>query len=112
MSTFNGTFRQRKIERTMARLMLTGPHSGKDTEQVAISIWTKRGHEDRWLKGDWKKFRRLAGEAYEKRTPATPNPCLVPLDAEEEGGPYVYAHIEVKVPDVLRTEQSHGGGPA
>jgi len=107
MSRFGRTFIEGKIERTAAMLKLTGPVARKSFDGYAIEIWTVQGQEDRWNKGDKARFRRMALEAYEKRPASAPNPALVPLDEEEEGGPFVYALIKLEVPDVLRTDP-HG----
>lgn len=78
-------------------LFLTGPAARKSfRDGVAnythtIEVWTLRGQEDRWHRGDQVNFRKLAIEAYDKRPADAPNPALVPLDADEEGGPFVYA---------------------
>ncbi len=85
-------------------LKLTGPHARKSYDGYSIEIWTVRDQEDRWIKGDREKLRKLASDAYGARltTPDAPNPALVPLDPDEEGGPYVYALITLVNPHVLR----------
>lgn len=87
-------------------LKLTGPHARKSFDGYRIEIWTMRDQEDRWRRGDQERFRKLAIEAYGARPASAPNPALVPLDEGEEGGPFVYALISIKVPDVLRTDPS------
>lgn len=92
-------------ETQIERLKLVGPAARKSFDGYTIEVWTRLGHEDRWHKGDKARFRRLALEAYEARPAFAPNPALVPLDPDEEGGPFVYALIALKVPDVLRTRE-------
>lgn len=80
-------------------LKLVGPFARKTFDGLIVEIWTVQGSEDRWIKGDKVKFRRLALEAYEARPPHAPNPALVPLDESEEGGPFVYALIKLEMPN-------------
>lgn len=72
--------------------VLEGPYAELRIGEVHIEIFTRRGHKD--------KIKRHHGirarEGAETRLPHHPNPCLIPLDWENEGmpgGPFVFARV-------------------
>jgi hypothetical protein len=74
--------------------VLEGPYAELKLGEVTIQIWTRRGEKRRI---DGKIHGKRAREAAEQKPAHAPNPCLVPLDVENEGmpgGPFVFALVK------------------
>lgn len=73
--------------------ILEGPLVETTIGEVHLEIFVRPGCRNRF---DPKRHPKLLREAADRRPPNAPNPCLVPLDDGEEGGPYVYGRVNVK----------------
>lgn len=73
--------------------ILEGPLAEVTIGEVKLEIYARGGHRNRF---DPKRHPKLLREAADRRPPDAPNPCLVPLDEEEEGGPFVYGRVTIK----------------
>lgn len=72
--------------------VLEGPYAVKQFGEVLIEIFTRVGQKARISREHGIRAR----EAAEQRPPHASNPCLIPLDTENEdepGGPFVFARV-------------------
>lgn len=79
-------------------MMLEGPlvshefFDGAKHSKVLFEVWVKLGHRKHF---DPRRHPKMVSSAYDLMQPETANPCLVPLDPDEEGGPFVYGKITI-----------------
>lgn len=72
--------------------VLEGPYASLQIGEVLIEIFTRAGQKARISREHGKRAR----EAAEQRPLHASNPCLIPLDTENEGeagGPFVFARV-------------------
>lgn len=79
-------------------MVLEGPvvkhefFDGAKHSNVLFEIWIRPGGQKHF---DPRRHPKMVSEAYDLMKPETPNPCLIPLDPGEEGGPFVYGKITI-----------------